>query len=156
MKKTLAAAAVLFSFAAPYGRAADADEQAIRKAVLEVHTRMNSAMRELNPDKMFASILDAGPGTIIDDGVMRASRQEALEAVRRGIQAFTGVERKYDRTDVTVLAPGVALLTANGTATFVLSDGRTFSSPFALTEVFVLRGGEWKLVHGHHSIPNPQ
>ncbi len=147
---------MLFSFAAPYGRAADADEQAIRKAVLEVHNRMNSAIQELKADKMFESILDAGPGTIIDDGVLRESRQQALEAVRRGFQAFARAEWKYDRTDVAVLAPGVALLTAAGTAHFVLSDGRTTSTPFALTEVFVLRNGEWKMVHGHHSLPNPQ
>jgi hypothetical protein len=156
VRKTLCAAAVLFSLAASLASAADADEPAIRKAVLAVHNRMADAMRSLNTDKFFESIRDSGPGTIIDDGVLRLSRAEALDAVKRGLQGVASVDRKYNRVDVSVLAPTVALVTGEGIATFVLADGRSISSPFAVTELFVLTAGEWKLAHGHHSTPNPR
>lgn len=146
---------MLISFAAPFCRAADADEQAIRKAVLEVHDRMNKAIQALDVEKMFEFIREAGPGTIIDDGVSR-SRQEALATVKRGYQAISRADRIYTRVGVTVLSPTVAVLTGEGSAYFVMTTGRAFSVPFALSEVFVLANGEWKVVQGHHSMPNPQ
>lgn len=144
---------VLLIAAASAARAADADE-AIRKAVLEVHAQMTKAIEALDADKMFESIRELGPGAIIDDGLLRITRQDALNAVKQGLRGVARAERKYTRTDVTVLAPTVALLTAEGVAGFVLEDGRTFSSPFALSEVFVLANGRWSVVHGHHSVPN--
>jgi hypothetical protein len=152
MRCRLGTLAVLVLFLMPAALAADDED--IRKAVLEVHARMMQAAQALDADKMFAFIREAGPGTIIDDGVVRKSRQEALDTVKRGFQAVTRAERKYSRTDVTVLAPTVALLTGEGVASFVLADGRTVSAPFAVSEVFVFSGGEWKVVHGHHSVPN--
>jgi uncharacterized protein (TIGR02246 family) len=133
---------------------ADSTRQAVEKAVLEVHERMTKAAQDPDAEKMFSFILDAGPGTIIQNGVYMKSRQDALEAVRNGLQGVSKVGRSYNQTRVTVLSPEAALLTGNGTTTITLMDGREFDSPFAVTELFVLRNGEWKLLHGHHSVPN--
>ena len=151
--KILSLCALLTIFAVP-ARAVDASEDAIKKAVLEVHVRMSKASEAGDTEKMFESIYELGPGTIIDDGVMRMTREEALDAVKRGLQSVTKVERKYNRTHITVLAPTVALLVGEGVATFVLADGRRLTSRFAVSEVFVLRDGKWSVVHGHHSVPN--
>jgi uncharacterized protein (TIGR02246 family) len=140
--------------AADCGTPADSTRPAVEKAVLEAHDRMTRAAAEPDAEKMFAFILDAGPGTIIQNGVYMKSRQEALEAVKQGLQGVSKVERSFNQTRVTVLAPDAALLTGEGTATMTLNDGRVLSSPFAVTEVFVLRNGEWKMLHGHHSVPN--
>jgi len=142
--------------AADNGALCDSTRQAVEKAVLEAHSRMTAAAQDPDPEKMFAFILDAGPGTIIQNGVYLNSRQDALEAVKKGMEGVAKVERSFKQTRVTVLASELALLTGYGTTTITLMDGRVISSPIALTELFVLRDGEWKLLHGHHSVPNRQ
>lgn len=142
--------------AADSGALCDSARLAIEKAVLEVHSKMAAAAQDPDAEKMFAFILDAGPGTIIQNGVYMNSRQDALEAVKKGMQGVTKAERSFTRTRVTVLSPGAALVTGSGTTTITLTDGRVLGSPIALTEVFILKDGEWKLLHGHHSVPNRQ
>jgi hypothetical protein len=142
--------------AADCGTPADSTRPAVEKAVLEAHDRMTRAAAEPDAEKMFAFILDAGPGTIIQNGVYMNSRRDALDAVKKGLQGVEKVERSFDQTRVTVLSPNAALVTGDGTTTITLMDGRVFTSPFAVTEVFVLRNGEWKMLHGHHSVPNRQ
>jgi ketosteroid isomerase-like protein len=142
--------------AADSGAFCDSTRQAVEKAVLETHSRMTAAAQDRDAEKMFAFILDAGPGTIIQNGAYLNSRQDALEAVKKGMEGVTKVERSFKQTRVTVLASDIALLTGNGTTTITLMDGRVISSPIALTELFVLKDGEWKLLHGHHSVPNRQ
>jgi hypothetical protein len=164
MKKntSVSIAVILFAFlcgsleAADCDTPADSTRQAVERAVLEAHSRMTAAAQDPDAEKMFAFILDAGPGTIIQNGVYMNSRQDALDAVKRGMHNVAKVERAFKRTHVTVLSSCAALLTGEGTTTVTLMDGRVISSPIALTEVFVLRDGEWKLLHGHHSVPNRQ
>jgi hypothetical protein len=133
-----------------------ADSAAVTKAVLEIHAKMTAAAENPDPDKMFEFILDAGPGTIIQNGVFMKSRQDALESVRRGMRSVVKANRTYSQTRVTPLAPGAALLTGEGIASITLDDGRVISRPFALTEVFVLKEGKWMVLHGHHSVPPAQ
>jgi len=142
--------------AADCGKLADSTKQTVEQAVLEAHGKMTKAAQDTDAEKMFVFILDAGPGTIIQNGVYMNSRQDALESVKKGLQGVSKVERSFNQTLVTVLAPDAALLTGEGTTAMTLKDGRMFTSPFAVTEVFVLRSGEWKMLHGHHSVPNRQ
>jgi hypothetical protein len=123
--------------------------------VLETHAKMMAAEKNLDADKFFECIADFDKGLIIQDGTLFKTRQEALDVVKAGFQGVTKVERKYDQTYVTVLSPEIALLTASGTSSATLSDGRTLSGPFAASMVFVLKEGQWKLLQGHYSTPNP-
>ena len=131
------------------------DKEVIEKAVLEANSRMMQAGNSLDADKFFAYILDSDKGPIIQDGRLFKTRSEALQVVKDGFQAVSKMDRRYDQTYVTVLSPEVALLSATGTTTATLADGRTLmSSPFAVSLVFVLRDGQWKVLHGHYSTPN--
>jgi uncharacterized protein (TIGR02246 family) len=129
-------------------------QQAIEKAVLKTHIEMTQADSNLDVDKFFSYILDFDKGLIIQDGRLFKTRQEAYEAVKEGFEGISQLKRTYEQTYVTVISPEVALLTAHGTSTVTLSDGQTFSSPFAVSLVFVLRDGQWKVLHGHYSVPN--
>jgi ketosteroid isomerase-like protein len=122
--------------------------------VLEANAQVTQASNSLDVDRFFAYILDSDKGPVIQDGRLFKTRAEALEAVRAGFQGVTKAERRYDQTFVTVLSPQAALLTAAGSSTATLSGGQTLTSPFALSLVFVLRDGQWKILHGHYSIPN--
>ena len=138
------------------GGGSDLDEAAIEKAVLAAHAKMGEAEQALDVEKFFQSIPDFDTGLIIQDGTLFKTRQEALNTVRAGFQGVTKIERTYTQKYVTVLSPETAVLTASGTSSVTLLDGRTLSGPFAASMVFVLRDGQWRLLQGHYSAPNPQ
>jgi uncharacterized protein (TIGR02246 family) len=131
-------------------------QQVIEKAILKTHSQMNQADNNLDADKFFSYILDFDKGLIIQDGRLFKTRQEAFEAVKKGFEGISQLKRTYEQTYVTIISPEAALLTAQGTSTVTLSDGQTFSSPFAVSMVYVLRDGQWKLLQGHYSVPNPR
>ncbi len=131
-------------------------QKAIEKAVLEVHAKIIEAEKSRDAEKFFAYVPDFDKGLIIQDGTLFKTRQEAMDTVEMGFQAVTKVQRTCDQQYVTVLSPGMALLTATGTYSFTLTDGRTLAGPFAASMIFVLRDGQWKLLQGHYSTPNPQ
>jgi len=131
------------------------DKEAIEKAVLEANSRMMQASNSLDVEKFFAFVLDSDKGPIIQDGQLFKTRAAAMEVVKTGFQGIAKMDRRYDQTHVTVLSPDTALLVASGSSTATLADGRSFASPFAVSLVFVLRDGQWKVLHGHYSTPNP-
>ena len=140
-----------------FGAADDAvDAGAVEAAVLEAHHQMTAAAEALDAEEFFAFILDSARGPVIEDGRLFANRADALEAVRTGFEGVASVERVYETTDVTVISEEAALLTGNGTSTVTLQDGRRLDGRFAVSLVFVLRDGAWRVLHGHYSIPNPR
>ena len=130
------------------------NEDSIKQAVLKVHQQMTDAGPDV--DKFFDSILDFDNGMIIQDGLLFKTSHQAYDAVKKGYENVSGVERTYDQTFVTVLSWESALLTGTGVTEVTLTDGRTFSASFAVSMVFVLRDGQWKVLHGHYSTPNPR
>jgi len=142
--------------AAQAGRDPNPTPIAIREAVLKVHAQMAQAEKDLDAEKFFEYILDFNNGLIIQDGVVFKTRQEALDAVKIGFERVAQMERTYEQTTVTVLSSEAALVTSKGTSKVTLLDGRTFDNPFAASSLFVLRDGQWKLLHGHYSLPNPR
>ncbi|MHC4478203.1 MAG: nuclear transport factor 2 family protein [Planctomycetota bacterium] len=131
-------------------------QKAIEKAVLKTHIQMTQADNNLDVDKFFSYILDFNKGLIIQDGRLFQTRQEAFKVVKKGFEGLSQLKRTHEQTHVTAISPETALLTAQGTSTVTLSDGQTFSSPFAVSMVYVLRDGKWKVLHGHYSVPNPR
>jgi hypothetical protein len=129
-------------------------EAAIKQAVLKVHQAMTDSGPDV--DRFFDFILDFDNGMIIQDGVLFKTSNQAYDAVKKGYDGLSKVERVYDQTYVQVLSSESAVLTGTGNTTVTLTDGRTFDSKFAVSMVFVLRDGQWKVLHGHYSAPNPQ
>jgi ketosteroid isomerase-like protein len=161
MNNIRCAAALLAVFACAFPARANApaqaaDNTAIVQAVIAANDRLNAAASRLDTDAFFAGIVDSDETRIIQDGTLFKTRAEAMAAVRAGSQGVAKIDRKFRDPHVTVIAPDAALLTANGTTDVALTDGRNFAVQFAVSLVFVLRDGEWKLFHGHYSIPNPQ
>lgn len=130
-------------------------DPAIVQAVLAANAALTDASNRLDTDAFFAGIFDSDETRIIQDGKLFKTRTEAMAVVRRGSQGIAKLERRFDDPHVSVLAPGVALFTAEGTTALTRQDGRSFSGPFAVSLLFVLRDGQWKVFHGHYSQPNP-
>jgi uncharacterized protein (TIGR02246 family) len=130
-----------------------ADAKAIEEAVLAVSAEMTKAGEAADADRLFGYMLDTDKVSVIQNGVVMATRQEALERVRENLRGIAGIKYSWKRQYVTVLAPDVAVLAAEGESTATTAAGQTFGSPFAQTIVFVLRDGSWKAIHAHQSAP---
>ena len=145
------ATALLFAQQKP--ATTDSSDQAIRNAVLETNDRMAKAANSLDLEGFFSYILDTDKGSIVQNGTVFKSRQEAREAVKQGFMGVEKMERRFVNPQVTVISPEVVLLTSEGTLAATLTDGRTMEGRFAVSLVFVRKDGGWKLLHGHYSAP---
>jgi len=146
---SLAAAA---GFAQPKPEPA-ASEEAIKKAVLETNAKMTQAANSLDVDAFFTYIVDTDKCVIVQNGTVFKTRQEAMQAVKRGFMGLAKVDRRFDNPQVTVISPEVALLASEGTVSATLTDGHTLDARFAVSLIFVHRDGQWKVLHGHYSTP---
>jgi uncharacterized protein (TIGR02246 family) len=132
---------------------AGADTKSVEEAVLAVNAEMSRAGEAADADRLFSYVLENDKGSIIQNGVILATRQEALERVRSNLRGIRSIQYRWQRQFVTVLSPETALLTAEGESVVTTTAGNTFAAPFAQTVVFVLRDGAWKVIHAHQSSP---
>jgi hypothetical protein len=130
-----------------------ADTKSVEEAVLAVHAEMTRAGEAVDADRLFGYMLDTDKGSIIQNGVILATRQEALERVRGDLRGIRSLQYRWQRQYVTVLTPEAALLVAEGESVVTTTSGSSFAVPFAQTVVFVLRDGGWKAIHAHQSSP---
>ena len=129
-------------------------QQAIGRAIFDVHAKMKQAAERRNVDALYEHVLERDKGVIIEDGRIRWTRQEALNSTRQGLQGLKDLSYAYTQKYVTVISPTVALWVGEGTSSATLEDGRQISMPFAETIVFVQKYGQWKVLHAHRSVPN--
>jgi uncharacterized protein (TIGR02246 family) len=129
------------------------DAKSVESAVLAVSAEMTRAGEALDADRLFRYMLDTDKGSVIQNGEVLATRQEALERVRSNLSGVSKIQYHWKQQHVTVLSPQVALLIAEGESVVETATGGTFTTPFAQTVVFVLRAGEWKAIHAHQSSP---
>jgi ketosteroid isomerase-like protein len=127
-------------------RALTAEEQ-----VLAVNAEMIADANRLDVDAFFEHILDTDRGLIVQNGTIFSTRREAYDAVKRGLQGVTKLERRIESPRVTFPSPEVAVLVGDGHTTATLQDGRMMENRFAVSLVFVRSGASWKLLHGHYS-----
>jgi uncharacterized protein (TIGR02246 family) len=133
--------------------AGGADTKSIEEAVLAVSAEMTRAGEAVDADRLFGFMLDTDKVSVIQNGVVMTTRQEALEQVRANLRGIAAVKYDWKRQYVTVLSPEVAVLAAEGQSTATTTAGQTFTTPFAQTVVFVLRDGAWRAIHAHQSAP---
>ena len=62
------------------------------------------------------------------------TRQEAMQAVKRGFMGVAKVDRRFENPQVTVISPEVALLASEGTVSATLTDGRNMDARFGVPE----------------------
>jgi uncharacterized protein (TIGR02246 family) len=157
---TVAVAAVLAIAAivtASQGQAQkNSDRADIEKAILARLAEIQNAAQALDPDKVFSFVLENNKGARVQNGKLLLTRKEALESTRRGFQGLQKTVYQFDQQHVTVIGPTVALVIGEGSSSATTDDGRTFSTRFAQSVVFVLTNGEWKVLHAHRSFPPTQ
>jgi len=128
---------------------------AIQKAVLKSHKEMIKSIEKLEVDKFFESILDSGKGAIVQDGNVM-TRKESLDSTKKRFEGVTNLKYEFIQETVKVLSVETAIFIGKGKATFTINTGEILNSNFAVSSVFVLKDGKWKIIHGHNSTPNPK
>ncbi len=137
--------------------ARQADTKSIEDAVLAVNAEMTKAGETQDADRLFSYILDNDKGAIIQNGVFMATRQEALDRVKSALRPGSRrIQYQWKRQYVTVLSPEAALLTEEGVVMATAGSGDTITTPLAQSIVFVKKGGAWKALHAHQSMPVAQ
>ena len=124
----------------------------IQEAVLKSHLEIIKDAESLDADKFYESILDGGKATIVQDGIIM-SRKESLEMTKMGFEGLKKLKYEFSKEAVKVLSPETAIYTGQGKAMFTFYSDETVDRDFAVTSVFVLKDGRWKIIHGHHSTP---
>jgi hypothetical protein len=123
------------------------------KGVLKRLADIQQAAEGLDADKVFSFVLENDKGALVQNGRLMLTRTEALETTKQGFQGLQKVAYKLDPQHITILSPTIALAVGEGTSFATTKDGRTFTTPFAQSVVFVLTNSEWKVLHAHRSFP---
>ena len=127
----------------------------IEKAVLEVNAQMTAASEALDIDRLFSYMLPNERGSIILNGVLYATREDALAAVKANARGGASVRYFWKSLMVTVVSPTTALLVSQGES--VVRPDRDpdhpVTTPFLQTVLFVLSDGKWRALHAHQSAP---
>ncbi len=129
------------------------DPRPVEEAVLTTSAEMARAAAAVDAERLFSFMLDTDKGSVIQNGVFLATREEALQRVKANLRGISKIEYRWKREHVTALSENVALLTADGESVATTTEGQVFTTPFAQTVVFVMREGQWKAIHAHQSSP---
>lgn len=149
----LVTVAALWLLAAGIASAQGSTPTRVEAEVLAVHHAMTKAAEALDIDGLFSHMLETSLGSIVQNGVVTPTRQQALEDTRKRFQGVATLAYRWDRELVSMVSPDVAVLTASGTSSITTTTGSSFTAPFAQTVVFVRRDGQWKALHAHQSSP---
>ncbi|MCL4705462.1 nuclear transport factor 2 family protein [bacterium] len=129
-------------------------QQTIEQAIIDTQAKMQQAAQRGDVDALYAYVLEMDKGVIIEDGRIRWTRQDALNATKQGLQGLKDLVYSYTKKNVTAISPDAALWVGEGTSSATLQDGRKISVPFAESILFVQKEGQWKVFHAHRSVPN--
>ncbi len=133
----------------------DAQRSTIRDALIATHNEMLASASAVDADGLFSHFVDNRNGVLAYDGALIVTRESALKGLR---EAYSGLEKIHftmDEEHVSVISPETAVYTGLGKSSTLTKAGETIDAPFAVSIVFVLRDGEWKVLHLHESLPNP-
>jgi hypothetical protein len=133
--------------------ASRADSKSVEEAILAVQADMTKAGEAVDADRLFSYMLDTDKGSIVENGLLLVTREEALAKVKGNLTGIRSLQYRWLRQYVTVLSPESALLVAEGESVVNTNGGLSLSVPFVQSVVFVLRDGDWKAIHAHQSSP---
>ena len=129
------------------------NEGAIEKAVLAAHEQVTRAAEDRDIDRLFSFMAETNKGSIIQNGALFLSPQEAKERIAPGLRAPVKVAYKWKQQHATVLSPTTVLLVSEGETLITPEDRPPASVPLVQTTIWVQRDGVWKILHAHQSSP---
>lgn len=114
-----------------------------------------TAIEQRDVDQMAGFFSDSPDAAFAGGGSMVTSRREFLARYRDVLGALRAVSIDFGQSKLAILAPDVAVLTAQARVMMTDTTGRTFERRHAWTMVWILEGREWKILHANQSYPAP-
>lgn len=115
-------------------------------------TAFRAAVGTMQADSVAQFYLGDSTFRWIEDGVVRyRSRAEIATAIREAAPFMSDAELRYDGTEVTPLAPGVASIATGFAQKFTAPDGQRTGFVGAITAVMVNTPAGWVFQSGHTS-----
>jgi len=109
------------------------------------------AAESLDAKVLTDCVNDSLKAGFIDNGTFLNSFDEVMKMFNENIKGVKSLKYNISNKKITILADNVALLTASGSASLALEDGRTIASGFAWTFVYSKDNDNWKIIHTHMS-----
>ena len=128
-------------------------DPAIEKAVLAANAQVTQAAESRDLDALFRFMLDTDKGSIVQNGALSLTPQQAKDRLAPSFRAPVKVHYRWKQQHVTVLSPTTALLVSEGESVATAANQDPVTVPFVQTAVWVLRDGAWKILHAHQSSP---
>ena len=130
--------------------------KAIEQEILNTHREIVKAAENLDADALYKYVLDKCKGVIVQDGRIMMTHKESLETTKQGLEELKDISYKFNRKNITLISPTLALWIADGTTSVTTMEEQQFTVDFAETIFFIKKDGQWKIFHAHRSMPNPQ
>lgn len=131
------------------------DNASIEAAILNTYDEIMVVAEKVDVDKMFDYVLENDKGCLVSDGKLVMTRQAAIDNYRNNSRNIASVDYIMDKKLVTVVSAETAIMAAEGRYELTTVNGDKFGSPMAQSIIFVLKDGQWKVLHSHTSLPNP-
>ena len=127
-------------------------EELLEEIKSEINTHFEHSLvvgEILDLNKIIESVDDSKKAGFIENGIYYQQYNDLMAVFRERIQGIDSQKLSVVNRKITVLGQNSALLTASGTYTAKLNDGRSFSGDFAWTLVYAKVGDDWKIIHTH-------
>jgi ketosteroid isomerase-like protein len=149
----LTSAFLLLATASISNGQADKGEAEARKQILARIADIQNAAQAFDWDKFYSYFLDNNEGVTAANGKVYLTRQEAMDAMKKGYKQLGAKTLSYQMNEphISFLSPTIVLVTGEGSATATLDDGRVLKSHFAQSLCLISTNGEWKVFHTHSS-----
>lgn len=125
---------------------------AIADSVLATIQAFRVAVAAGDPDSIASFYADDPDMRWVEDGEVRyRSPADVAAAIRGFAGSVESSAVSYDKTEVSPVVPGVALLVTEFAQRFTTNDGQTGGFAGMITALLVSREGRWKFLNGHTS-----
>ena len=127
---------------------------AIEEAVLAEATRNWEAARAADLSAMLEPLLSTDKGAYVAQSEVWWSREDTVAFYDAAFEGVARQDIEWERETVTVLSPTSALYVGKGIyRQYDSSNQMLVESPHAVSMVFVLIDGRWRMRHLHQSFP---
>jgi ketosteroid isomerase-like protein len=123
------------------------------QAALDTHRELSAAGKWEALMRLYA---DDPRFRWVSNGAVEARSVEEIRKYFSALPSGARVETTYRDTEITPLAPGLALVATRFETRVVDPKSGGFSFGGFLTMTFVERGDGWKILEGHASSPRPR
>lgn len=130
----------------------DSQTQLCEKQVDSVFQEMLVLAEKLDFDKLSLGVNDKHKAGFISSGKYYADYANLANEVETTAKGISHQDISIKDKTITVLSDNVVLLTASGSSSATINDGRTIVANFHWSFVYEKNNNDWKVIYSHQSL----